>query len=54
MREIVIPVPSIAAHQRISTCLESLDNLIAAQSEKLEALRAHRRDLMQWRFPSME
>lgn len=37
---------------RIAACLSSLDDLIAAQSEKLKALRTHKRGLMQQLFPS--
>lgn len=37
---------------RIAACLSSLDDLIAAQSEKLKALRTHKRGLMQQLFPN--
>ena len=37
---------------RIASCLSSFDDLIAAQSDKLEALRAHKRGLMQRLFPN--
>jgi len=52
MSEIVIRVPSIAEQQRIASSLDSIDNLIAAQSEKLEILRTHKRGLMQQLFPN--
>lgn len=39
---------------RIAACLSSLDDLIAAQSEKLKALRTHKRGLMQQLFPSSD
>jgi type I restriction enzyme S subunit len=49
-----IPFPSRAEQQRIAACLSSLDGLIAAQSRKLDGLRAHKKALMQQLFPSPE
>lgn len=43
--------PSLAEQQHISTCLSSLDDLIAGQSEKIEALKTHKKGLMQQLFP---
>ena len=40
--------------QRIADCLSSLDDLIAAQTQKLEALKTHKKGLMQQLFPSPE
>jgi type I restriction enzyme S subunit len=40
--------------QRIASCLSSLDALIAAETQKLEALKRHKRGLMQQLFPSPE
>ncbi len=39
---------------RIADCLSTLDNLIAAESQKLENLKTHKRGLMQQLFPSPE
>jgi len=39
---------------RIASCLSSLDALIAAETQKLEALKRHKRGLMQQLFPSPE
>ena len=44
----------IAEQQRISACLASFDELITAQTEKLEALKTHKQGLMQQLFPSPE
>lgn len=44
-------VPSIEEQQKIAECLETLDNLIAAESKKLESLKAHKKGLMQQLFP---
>ncbi|MBT3053628.1 MAG: restriction endonuclease subunit S [Candidatus Thiodiazotropha sp. (ex Codakia orbicularis)] len=40
--------------QKIADCLSSLDTLIAAQADKLDALKAHKKGLMQQLFPSPE
>lgn len=47
-------LPSLAEQQRIASCLSSLDDLITAQTQKLEALKMHKRGLMQQLFPSPE
>ena len=49
-----IPAPSLAEQQRIADCLSSLDELIAAQAWKVEALKSHKKGLMQQLFPSAE
>ena len=38
----------------IADCLTSLDDLIAAQTQKLDALKTHKKGLMQQLFPSPE
>ena len=43
-----------ANQQRIATCLSSLDALITAETQKLDALKTHKRGLMQQLFPSPE
>jgi type I restriction enzyme S subunit len=43
-----------AEQQRIADCLTSLDDLIAAQTQKHEALKTHKKSLMQQLFPSPE
>jgi type I restriction enzyme S subunit len=47
-------VPQFPEQQRIAACLSSLDALIAAQSRKLDGLRAHKNGLMQHLFPSAD
>ncbi|MCI0184608.1 restriction endonuclease subunit S [Sulfoacidibacillus ferrooxidans] len=63
MSNIVIPFPAVPEQQKIANCLSSLDDLIAAENKKLEALKAHKKGLLQklypqkgqnipeWRFP---
>ena len=46
-----IALPSPVEQQKITDCLSSLDELIAAQARKVDALKAHKRGLMQQLFP---
>ena len=47
-------LPSVPEQQHIATCLSSLDTLITAETQKHEALKTHKKGLMQQRFPSPE
>lgn len=47
---IVLPY-DLAEQQKIADCLSSLDDLIAAHSQKLDALKTHKKGLMQELFP---
>jgi type I restriction enzyme S subunit len=40
--------------QKIADCLMAVDNLIAAQTEKIEQLKTHKKGLMQGLFPKIE
>ena len=51
MAKIRVPFPSLFEQQRIAACLGSLDDVIATQGRKLEALRHHKQGLMQQLFP---
>ena len=51
MSKIQIPVPSIKEQQKIASCLSSLDELIAAHNDKLDALKDHKKGLLQNLFP---
>jgi len=47
-----IPVPTVfAEQQKIADCLSSVDELIAAQARKVDALKTHKKGLMQQLFP---
>ena len=48
----VVAVTSLDEQQRIASCLSSLDALITAEAQKLEALKTHKKGLMQQLFPS--
>ena len=43
--------PTPAEQQKIAECLSSLDELIAAQARKVDALKTHKKGLMQQLFP---
>ena len=48
-----IPIPPTPGEQqKIADCLSSIDTLIAAEAEKLEALKDHKKGLMQQLFPA--
>ncbi len=47
----LIETPSPAEQQKIAECLSSVDELIAAQARKLDALKTHKKGLMQQIFP---
>jgi type I restriction enzyme, S subunit len=46
--------PSFEEQRKIAGCLVSVDGQIAAESERLDALKAHKKGLMQQLFPSPE
>ncbi len=52
--DLSLPIPSKKEQQKIADCLSSLDNLITAQSKKVEALKEHKKGLMQQLFPQDE
>ena len=45
-------LPREAEQQKIADCLSSLDEVIDLQTQKLDALKAHKKGLMQQLFPS--
>ena len=51
MREYPLAYPGFVEQQKITDCLTSLEEVIAAQGQKVEALKAHKRGLMQQLFP---
>jgi type I restriction enzyme S subunit len=52
MEKLALSFPSKFAEQKkIADCLSSLDELIAAQARKVEALKTHKKGLMQQLFP---
>lgn len=51
MAQIEIPLPNIEEQQKIADCLSSLDELIELQAKKVEALKQHKKGLLQQLFP---
>lgn len=51
-RNLPIYIPATREQQKIADCLSSLDELITAQSQKLDTLKAHKKGLMQQLFPA--
>lgn len=49
--ELLLPVPKPAEQQKIAECLSSVDELMAAQARKVDALKTHKKGLMQQLFP---
>ena len=54
LKQMEIPIPPLDEQQRIAMCLSSLEALITAETQKLEALKIHKKGLMQQLFPNME
>jgi len=52
LAEIQLPLPpTLAEQQKIAECLSSVDELMAAQGRKVDALKTHKTGLMQQLFP---
>lgn len=51
MKEYPVAVPGPEEQQKVADCLSSLDTLIAAQAEKIDALKTYKKGLMQKLFP---
>lgn len=54
LRNTLILLPKLNEQQKIADCLSSLDDLIAAETQKLAALKTHKTGLMQQLFPAMD
>ncbi|QTP34023.1 hypothetical protein B7759_02629 [Burkholderia glumae] len=52
--EMRIMLPSLQEQQKIADCLSSIDDLIGAQSRKIEGLKIHKKGLMQQLFPVLD
>ena len=52
--ELLLPVPKSAEQQKIAECLSSLDEMIRAQTQKLDSLKAYKKGLMQQLFPALD
>jgi type I restriction enzyme S subunit len=54
IKEIDLYIPALSEQKKIADCLASVDELIAAQVQKVEALKQHKKGLMQQLFPAAE
>jgi len=52
LKTVLVQLPEAPEQERIATCLSSLDALITAETQKLDALKIHKKGLMQQLFPS--
>lgn len=53
IKKTFICFPTLAEQQKIADCLSELDEMISAQQQKVEALKEHKKGLMQKLFPKM-
>jgi type I restriction enzyme, S subunit len=51
LSEIKVEIPKLHEQQKIADCLSSVDELITAHTQKHDALKAHKKGLMQQLFP---
>ena len=51
VKSISLSFPSFREQQKIAECLSSVDDLMAAQARKVDALKTHKKGLMQQLFP---
>lgn len=52
LKQVLLPLPSHPEQQKIAECLSSIDDLITAQTQKLNTLKTHKKGLMQQLFPA--
>lgn len=52
VKNIRLYAPLLPEQQKIADCLSSIDNMISAQSKKIDMLKLHKKGLMQQLFPS--
>ena len=52
LKNLPMVVPEIEEQQKIADCLASIDELITAETQKLDTLKAHKKGLMQQLFPA--
>ncbi|HET7116661.1 MAG TPA: restriction endonuclease subunit S, partial [Hanamia sp.] len=52
IKSLKLAFPKLSEQQKIASCLSSLDEYVTAESQKLEALKTHKKGLMQQLFPA--
>ncbi|KAB2928734.1 MAG: hypothetical protein F9K24_21660 [Leptonema illini] len=51
IKSLAVPLPELKEQQKIADCLSSLDELISLEAQRLDALKAHKKGMMQRLFP---
>ncbi len=54
LSEMHVSLPSRLEQQKIAACLTSIDDLITAEAQKFDALKTHKKGLMQQLFPTSD
>ena len=54
IEKIDVAVPTLPEQQKIAACLTSIDDLITAKAQKIDALKTHKKGLMQQLFPTSD
>jgi type I restriction enzyme S subunit len=54
LKNLSVVVPGLIEQQKIADCLSSLDELITAENQKLDTLKAYKKGMVQQLFPSPE
>ncbi len=54
LMDFALQTPTPEEQQKIADCLSGIDDLINSQSKRLEALKTHKKGLMQQLFPSQD
>lgn len=52
LKNLPMVIPKVREQQKIAACLSSIDELVTAQTQKVEALKAYKKALMQQLFPA--
>jgi type I restriction enzyme S subunit len=52
LKNLPMVVPKVREQQKIADCLSSIEELVTKQTQKVEALKAHKNGLMQQLFPA--
>lgn len=53
IKEMSLYLPELKEQQKIADCLSSIDDLISAETDKFNQLKAHKKGLMQKLFPNL-
>jgi len=54
LKAVIMNLPIPEEQKKIADCLSSLDELITAEAQKIDTLKAHKKGLMQGLFPSVD